>query len=193
MVAGFDEVLPDGSRVNSAQVLVPGQGVQRYLKRRMIPGLELGYTAGAGPMVMGTRGVAICKDLDFPNMIRQYGEQGVQLLLVPAWDFVLDGRLHSRMALVRGVENGFAIARAAAAGRLTASDRYGRVIAEAITSRAAPVTLVADLGLRGGGTGYTRCGDLFAWLSVAGAAILLGLRRRRTRRSPSVARAELTT
>ena len=193
VVAGFDEVLPDGSRVNSAQVLVPGQGVQRYLKRRMIPGLELGYTAGAGPMVMGTRGVAICKDLDFPNMIRQYGEQGVQLLLVPAWDFVLDGRLHSRMALVRGVENGFAIARAAAAGRLTASDRYGRVIAEAITSRAAPVILVADLGLRGGGTGYTRCGDLFAWLSVAGAAILLGLRRRRTRRSPSVARAELTT
>ena len=107
-------------------------------------------------MVMGTRGVAICKDMDFPGMIRGYGERGVQLLLVPAWDFVRDGRLHSRMALVRGVENGFAIARAAAGGRLTASDRYGRVIAEAITSRAAPVTVVTDLGMRSGGTWYTR-------------------------------------
>ena len=187
VIAGFDEVLPDGSRVNSAQVLVPGQAVQRYLKRRMIPGLELGYTAGAGPMVTGTRGVAICKDMDFPNMIRQYGERGVQLLLVPAWDFVLDGRMHSRMALVRGVENGFALARAAAAGRLTASDRYGRVIAEATTSRAAPVTVVADLGLRGGGTGYTRFGDLFAWLCVAGVAVLLG---RRTWDTHGVARVD---
>ncbi|MEO8065207.1 MAG: nitrilase-related carbon-nitrogen hydrolase [Pseudomonadota bacterium] len=179
VIAGFDEVLPDGSRVNTAQVLMPGQRVERYRKRRLIPGLELDYTAGHESMVMGTRGVAICKDMDFPDMIRQYGQAGVQLLLVPAWDFVLDGRLHSRMALVRGVENGFAIARAAAAGRLTASDRYGRVIAEAATSRAVPVTLVADLGLRGGGTAYTRIGDLFAWVSIACAALLVGWRSRR--------------
>jgi apolipoprotein N-acyltransferase len=147
VIAGFDEVLADGSRVNSAQVHVAGRPVTRYLKRRFIPGLELGYATGPESYVAGTRGIAICKDLDFPGLIRDYGRQGVELLLVPAWDFVRDGRMHSRMAVVRGVENGFAIARAAAAGRLTASDRYGTL--------------------------FVRVGDLFAWLCAAGAIVLL--------------------
>ncbi len=173
LIAGFDETLPDGSRVNAAQWLEPGEPVRRYLKRRLIPGLELGYSIGDAPMVSGTRGVAICKDLDFPALMRGYGRAGVQLLLVPAWDFRIDGRLHSRMAVVRGVENGYAIARAASAGRLALSDRYGRIVAEAITTDHAPASVVADLGLRGGGTIYSRIGDAFGWLCVAGAALLM--------------------
>jgi apolipoprotein N-acyltransferase len=156
------------------------------VKRRLIPGLELGYSRGPGPLVMDTQGVAICKDMDFPDMVRGYGERGVDLLLVPAWDFVRDGRLHSRMAVVRGVENGFAIARSAAAGRLTASDRYGRVIAEAITSPAMPVTVVTDLGTRAGGTWYLRLGDAFAWMCMAALALLLSWRAIRSRTSGAV-------
>jgi apolipoprotein N-acyltransferase len=176
LVAGFDEIIGADTRVNSAQVFAPGKTLQRYVKRRLIPGLELGYSPGPGPMVMDKRGVAICKDMDFPAMVRGYGEQGVELLLVPAWDFGLDGRMHSRMAVVRGVENGFAIARSAAGGRLTASDRYGRVIAEAITSREAPVSLVADLGTRSGGTWYVRLGDAFGWMCVACLALFAAWR-----------------
>jgi apolipoprotein N-acyltransferase len=171
VIAGFDELLPEGRRVNSAQVLEPGKPLRRYLKRRFIPGAELGYTPGTESFVDGTLGVAICKDMDFPDMIRDYGRRGVELMLVPAWDFVCDGRMHSRMALVRGVENGFALARAAASGRLTASDRCGRVIAEAVTSHQRRVFLVTDLGLRGGGTVYARIGDVFAW-TCAGLAVL---------------------
>ena len=182
VIGGFDELLPEGPRVNSAQVLAPGKPLRRYLKRRVIPGVELGYTLGSESFVEGTRGVAICKDMDFPDLIRDYGRRGVELMLVPAWDFVTDGRMHSRMALVRGVENGFAIARAAAAGRLTASDRYGRVIAEAVTSREHPVTVVTDLGLRGGGTVYARIGDALAWLCAALAASLVIWRLKVARR-----------
>ena len=177
VIAGFDEILPDGRRVNSAQVLAPGEPLRRYFKRRLIPGLETGYTVGRESFVAGTRGVAICKDMDFPAMIRDYGRQRVELLLVPAWDFVADARMHSRMALVRAVENGFAIARAAAGGNLSAFDRYGRVIAEQSTSRDRPVGLVATLGLRGGGTVYARIGDAFAWLCAA-AVVWLAWRRR---------------
>lgn len=186
LVAGFDEVLEDSTRINSAQVFAPGKSLQRYVKRRLIPGLELGYSRGPGPLVMDTHGVAICKDMDFPAMIRGYGERGVELLLVPAWDFVRDGRLHSRMALVRGVESGFAIARSAAAGRLTASDRYGRVIAEAITSPAVPVTVVTELGMRAGGTWYLKLGDAFAWVCVAALALLLAWRALASRTSGAV-------
>jgi apolipoprotein N-acyltransferase len=176
VVAGFDELLPDGTRVNSAQVLAPDRPLRRYFKRRTIPGVELGYTLGTESFVDGTRGVAICKDMDFPDMIRDYGRRGVELMLVPAWDFVRDGHWHSRLSVVRGVENGFAVARAAAAGQLTASDRYGRVIAEATTSPTKPVTVVTDLGLRDGGTLYTRIGDAFAWLCALAAAALVILR-----------------
>ena len=179
VVAGFDEILDDGARVNSARIFEAGEARGRYDKRRMIPGLELGYRPGAGSLVEGARGIAICKDMDFPQMIRDYGAKGVQLLLVPAWDFVKDGRLHSRMAVVRGVENGFAIARAAAAGRLTASDRYGRIVAEAVTTPDKPVTVVTELGLKSGGTWYVKLGDTFAWLCLLAAASLLVWRLRR--------------
>ena len=179
MIVGFDERLSASERVNSAHILAPGKPVQRYLKRHMVPGLELGYTLGRDSFVDGTRGVAICKDMDFPATIRDYGSRGVELMLVPAWDFVKDARMHSRMALVRGVENGFAIARAAAGGNLTASDRYGRVIGEATTSREHPVTVVTDLGMRGGGTIYTRIGEAFAWLCVVLSVAFAAWRIRR--------------
>jgi apolipoprotein N-acyltransferase len=58
--------------------------------------------------------MTICKDMDFPGLSREYGQDDTALLLVPAWDFELDGWLHGRMAILRGVESGFSIARAEA-------------------------------------------------------------------------------
>lgn len=173
IVAGFDEILPDGRRVNSARLFAPDGLQRRYLKRRLIPGVELGYAAGHRPLIVGDHGIAICKDMDYPRMLRGYDQRGVRLMLVPAWDFVVDGRLHARMAVVRGVEGGFAVARAAAEGRLTLSDRYGRVVAEAVTSRSSPTLLVSELGLRAGGTFYARVGDLIGWLLVAAGTTML--------------------
>ena len=51
------------------------------------------------------------------------------LLLVPAWDFDVDGWLHGRMAILRGVESGFSIVRAPKQGILTVTDDRGRVLA----------------------------------------------------------------
>jgi apolipoprotein N-acyltransferase len=176
VIAGFDETLADRRHVNSAMIFTPRAPTQRYIKRHLIPGLDLGYATGSSAFVDGANGVAICKDLDFPAMIREYGERGVTLMLAPSWDFGTDGRLHARMAVVRGVENGFALARAATDGRLTLSDRYGRVVAEALTSGDDATVLTGDIGLRSGGTPYARYGDVFAWFVVAGAVALIGLR-----------------
>lgn len=174
VIAGFDEMLADGRQVNSAVIFTPGAPAQRYIKRRLIPGLDVGYATGSSVFVDGASGVAICKDFDFPAMIREYGERGVTLMLAPSWDFGVDGRLHARMAVVRGVENGFALARAATNGRLTVSDRYGRVVAEAVTGRDDVSVLTADIGLRSGGTPYARYGDVFAWIAVGAATVLIG-------------------
>ena len=176
VIAGFDETLADGRHVNSAVIFTPRAPTQRYIKRRLIPGLDVGYATGSSAFVDGANGVAICKDLDFPAMIREYGARGVTLMLAPSWDFGRDGRLHARMAVVRGVENGFALARAATDGRLTLSDRYGRIVAEAVTSSDDATVLAADIGLKSGGTPYARYGDVFAWIAVGGAVVLLGFR-----------------
>lgn len=162
VVVGYDEFI-DGRQVNSARLYTPRQSVKTYLKRRMVPGLEREFSPGLGPLVVGDTGIAICKDMDFAPMIRGYG--GVRLLLAPAWDFGGDARLHSRMAVVRGVENGFALARSASEGLMTLSDAKGRIVAEA-PSADGPRKLIGDLPLGPGATIYNQIGDVFAWLML---------------------------
>ncbi len=96
----------------------------------------------------------------------------MRLLAVPAWDFVVDGRLHFRMALARGIENGFAMVRAAEQGLLTVTDGYGRTIASKASGSEA--LLVADVIPGPGATFYTRTGDWCGWLAL-GLAASLGL------------------
>jgi apolipoprotein N-acyltransferase len=117
----------------------------------------------------------ICKDLDFPALARQYGKLDTSLLLVPALDFEDDGWLHSRMALLRGIENGIPIARAGAQGRLTLTDTNGRIVKETT----APALLVGELRPGIDRTLYTAWGDWFAWL--CGLVALAGLVRLRSR------------
>jgi apolipoprotein N-acyltransferase len=106
-------------------------------------------------------GIAICKDLDFPEYIKHYGSSKVTFLCIPAWDFVADGWLHSRMAIMRGVENGFSEVRTARLGRLTISDPFGRVNAEANCSNGKATTLVGQISLYRIDTFYTQYGDWF--------------------------------
>ena len=121
----------------------------------------------------GKWGLQICKDMDFPRLSRQYAQDGIGLLIVPAWDFVQDGWLHGRMAVLRGVESGFSIARSAKLGILTATDDRGRVLAERNTLAAPFATVVATIPVRHDATIYARFGDWFAWLNIAALVILL--------------------
>jgi len=95
------------------------------------------------------------------------------LLIVPAWDFVQDGWLHGRMAILRGVESGFSIARAPRMGILTATDSRGRIIAEQQTGKSTFSTVVATLPVANQQTFYARNGDWFAWLDTALAVLLM--------------------
>ncbi|HTD28185.1 MAG TPA: nitrilase-related carbon-nitrogen hydrolase [Xanthomonadaceae bacterium] len=166
---------PHGER-NMAMVFPPGATAPTtYSKHHMVPGFEDRYTPSDGyTMLHGTprTGLAICKDMDFHDIGRAYAARDAQLLLVPAWDFGADGWLHSRMAILRGVESGFAIARAARSGRLTLSDDRGRVVAEA-SSEDNDAELVGNLPLRETHTLYTRWGDWFAWVAIALAALCI--------------------
>ncbi len=112
--------------------------------------------------------------MDFVRLSREYSEDRTTLALVPAWDFRIDGYFHAHMAILRGIENGFAIARSARDGLLTAADSRGRVIAETQSTNGF-ATVIADVGLSTSRTIYSRTGDWFAWLNVLGTVVLIGI------------------
>ena len=176
LVAGFDS--RDGAtRENIAWVFPPDGGrPEVYSKRHMVPGLERAFTPGAVPLTLPNHiGIEICKDMDFNRMLRKDSRAHPEVLAVPAWDFDADAYLHGDMAILRGVENGFAMARSARDGLLTLSDAQGRILQVRRTDGAGFTTLAGDLprGTNAGNTLYDRIGDVFAWLCVAASAGLL--------------------
>ena len=164
--------------LNEARIYTPANvSPLLYEKHHMLPPFESKFTVGNSRTILqqpsGLWGVTICKDMDFPGLSREYGRQGVGLLLVPAWDFDADGWLHGRMAILRGVENGFSIARAPRHGILTVSDGRGRVLAERSTAAAPFATVLAQVPVSHQSTLYSRIGNWFPWCSIALLLFLL--------------------
>jgi apolipoprotein N-acyltransferase len=188
IIAGVNEIGPH--HLNSAWIFSPdGALAGDYHKHYFVRGFEAGFEKGddiyTTDAPWGKTGVAICKDLDYPPFVRTYGERGAALMFVPAWDWVgPNADEHERMALVRGVENGFAMARSAKEGYVTAYDAYGRTLAMSSTFVVDPAMVVADIPTGPGPTIYTRFGDWFGWLSVAASVavvlMILFARRRET-------------
>jgi apolipoprotein N-acyltransferase len=147
-----------------------------YDKHHLIPAVEP-EKPGDKRVILdqpsGRWGLQICKDMDFPKLSREYAIEGANLLLVPAWDFNLDRWLHARMAIMRAVENGFALARSARNGLLTLSDNRGRILAETATVPDRFVSVTGKVNVSRERTFYTRTGDWFAWLCIAVFVALL--------------------
>jgi apolipoprotein N-acyltransferase len=158
-------------KYNEARIYVPGSAVQHYDKEHMLPPFESNLKPGTTLMVLPRSqqrwGVAICKDMDFASPARLYGEAGAGLMLVPAWDFVVDRSWHGHIAVMRGVEDGFSIARAAKNGFLTVSDDRGRIVGEGSSSSAPFATLLVDVPAAHAWTVYQLLGDWFAWVAIA--------------------------
>jgi apolipoprotein N-acyltransferase len=160
------------SRQNLVEFIFPDGTVQEYKKVFHVKGFEDGFERGNNvgflnpfPVAAGT---AICKDLDYPDWLRKYRD--VKIMFVPAWDFEVDGWLHGRMALMRGIENGFTVVRTARQGLLTVSDYCGRVLAETSCTEGQRASLLAEAPLYSVHTLYQSWGDWFGILSVIVAA-----------------------
>jgi apolipoprotein N-acyltransferase len=76
----------------------------------------------------GKLSAVICWDADFPNVIKQAGKQGVDLLFVPSSDWLAVKDIHAGMAAFRAVENGMSIFRQTGSGVSSVIDAYGRTI-----------------------------------------------------------------
>ena len=187
IVVGLVRITSSGA-FNSSRFYSPdGKLEANYDKHHLIPGVEpekTGHKRVILDQPSGRWGLQICKDMDFPQLSREYAAERADLLLVPAWDFDVDRWLHSRMAMLRAVESGFALGRSARNGLLTLSDNRGRVIAETATVPARFVSMSGKLNVAREETFYARNGDWFAWLCVATFVVLI--------LSPALARWRIT-
>ncbi len=186
--------IDDGTQPRNRAWLYDPQGVlvQDYEKHLLAPperfaNYGTGDAFNLHPIGGTPYGLAICKDMHFAAFGRDYGQRGAGVMLVPAWDFAyLDAWLEARTTVLRGVENGYAVVRAAREGLLTVSDAHGRVIAEAPSAAMPGAHLVTDLVVGPQiATPYTRIGPVLGWIGLAfGALVLLPWRllRRGSRR-----------
>ncbi|MFP5234554.1 MAG: nitrilase-related carbon-nitrogen hydrolase [Acidobacteriota bacterium] len=170
VVAGVVDV--DGPvKYNQARIYTPDAAMETYDKEHMLPPFESNLKPGTSLAVLHraqqTWGVAICKDMDFGSPARRYGKVGAGLLLVPAWDFVMDGFYHGHIAVMRGVEDGFSVARTAKNGLLYASDSRGRILGETSSTSAPFATLLVNVPVAHSWTVYQAWGDWFAWVAIA--------------------------
>jgi apolipoprotein N-acyltransferase len=149
----------------------------RYQKAHPVPGEPFPPGDGLVPTVQtpfGRLSNVICFDADFPGTIRQAGQAGADVLLVPGNDWREIDPLHTQMATFRAIENGFSLVRQASHGLAMTVDYEGHVLASSDFFTSDPQVMVAYVPMQGVRTIYATIGDLFAWLSVAGLVVLIG-------------------
>jgi apolipoprotein N-acyltransferase len=204
----FRVVRPDeAEEFNSAFVIAPhGAVLGRYDKRILMPFGEYlpfakvfpfiksvspetgGFTAGTTVSVFDIGGKLkvgqlICYEDLLASMSRHATQAGAEVLLNilnDAWyGNTAAPYQHQALALWRAIENRRYLLRGSNSGVTSIIDAAGRVVAEGglFTAEVVSAT-VPRLGVT---TFYTRCGDVFAWLVLVAAVILLVVPRSRTR------------
>jgi len=178
LIVGINDIQEPKGR-NIAYLFSPaGNILLKYMKQHLVafgpesiyqPGHQLGLFSIDNILL----GVAICHDLDFQKLGRKYSQRGVQVLFVPALDFVADGWLHGRIAIMQGIENGYYVERAAQWGLLTSSDNKGRLIGLKKTSFSKPTILIGNVPIEKEHTLYSWMRDWFAWLCIVMILLIL--------------------
>lgn len=179
--------LPEAPYGRDQTVLLGPDGtvLWTYQKRHPIPGLE-SYVAGTEPPPVvdtpyGRISSVICYDADFPADMHVAAD----IMLVPGGDWPEIARIHTQMASLRAVENGYALVRSDFDGSSQAFDHQGNVLAQQDTTTGDVPPWIVDVPTRGGTTPYRVVGDVLAWL-CAGLTVgicALAVRRRRAGRA----------
>lgn len=186
LVAGVARV-PDDAKApleNKAMVFTPAGGLAfEYHKAVPVPGEPIVAGDGAVKAIdtpFGRLGVIICFDADFPMLVRKAGQQGVDVLAIPANDWRAITPMHGEMARYRAIENGFSIVRAASNGLSLAAGPDGKVLARVDAYSTPGAVASARLAVTPRSTWYSRTGDVFAiacMLLLGGLALVVAAKR----------------
>ena len=164
---------PEGKNENRLVLIDPaGRVVDTYFKNQTVPVIEQPFAVPGSEAAMRyelgttTLGGVICYDLDSPQFMRTAGQQQIDVLMAPTGDGPTIKDIHSRMAVMRAVEQGFSLVRPANYGLTLATDYQGRVLARMDHFTTSEHQLSAWVPKSGVTTLYSRIGDLLPWLCL---------------------------
>ena len=142
------------------------------------------FSPGLNPELLPVDGhrlsVAICYEVVYPDLVRQFVAGGSELLTTitnDAWFGKTSAPVqHFQQAAMRAIENGRYLVRCANTGISGIVDPYGRVLAQTPIFESA--VLVGEARFLRTSTFFSRHGDVLAYASALATAALLALARR---------------
>jgi apolipoprotein N-acyltransferase len=151
----------------------------------LVEAIGSGFAAGDDPTVLAVDGhrlsVAICYEIVYPNLVRQFVRGGSELVTTITNDAWF-GRTsapyqHFAQASMRAIEEGRYLVRSANTGISGIVNPYGRVLER--SEIYAPAVIVGEARFLTVSTFYARHGDVFAYASGVFTLAMLALARRR--------------
>lgn len=119
----------------------------------------------------------VCWDADFPGIVQQAGQAGVDVLLVPArvWEAVSD--MHAEMSAFRAVENGVTVLYQADGGVSQVTDPWGRVLLRVDPYAGDLNEMIFEMPVQKAETVYPIVGEMFGMILqlLAALCLLLGI------------------
>ena len=100
---------------------------------------------------------------------------------------------NTQVTTFRAIENGYSLVRQTSNGLAMTVDYEGHVLAASDYFTTDPQVMVAYVPMQGVRTIYATIGDLFAWLSITGLVVLIGVALARRRKAGEVGAAEPIT
>jgi apolipoprotein N-acyltransferase len=172
-------VFPDSERLAENVMFVAGPDGSIVLKHVKYGGNILeGTLKGSGEIETidteyGRLSGIICWDTNYPNIVRQVGEQNTNILLSPSkeWDGI--NPMHAEMAVFRALENGTAVIRQADEGLSIVVDGYGRTLASGEDLADSGNYILVEVPMSSPSTLYPVVGDVVGLISVVGLLALV--------------------
>jgi apolipoprotein N-acyltransferase len=106
----------------------------------------------------------ICWDQDFPQVLRQIGQNDVDIILAPTADWLEITPLHSAVGYFRAVENGASLVRQNVNGLSIIVDPKGRILTSMNHFTSDEWVMVAQVPIQGVRTVYSSFGDFLVWI-----------------------------
>ncbi len=113
----------------------------------------------------GNYSPVICYDADFPVMMRQVGKNNTDVIMVATGDWYSISPYHSKIGIVRSIENGVSMLKTVSYGLSVAADAYGNIIAKDDFFEDDQHILVAEIPVFRTTTFYSYAGDFLIYIS----------------------------
>lgn len=180
---------PEPLKVENKYVWIDPEGavIDTYLKHRPVPGepsIPGDGNARAFDTDFGRITGAICYEFDFPEVGRDRGSKGADLVFLPSSDTAGVDPFHTQIAAVRAIENGFSVLRSTRMGLSAGIDPHGRIRGWLSANETDERILFVTLPQKTIWTLYSKVGDVLVYASLLYivAVLIMRLSKRRKKR-----------